>query len=232
MRIHRPAGERGRTAIGWLDSRHTFSFADYHDEVWMGFRALRVINDDWVEPGQGFGTHGHRDMEIITWVLDGVLTHRDSTGGGGDLRHGDAQVMTAGSGIRHSEFNGSPTQRSHFLQTWILPDRRNEKPAYGQTSIPAAARDGRWAVIAAGGGRPAALAIAADAAVAVASLAPGQRLAYDLAAGRHAWLHVASGAVEVDGQRMQAGDGLGVSEEAGLAIIANTASEVMLFDLA
>ncbi len=232
MRILRPAAERGHTAIGWLDSRHTFSFADYHDEAWMGFRALRVINDDWVEAGQGFGTHGHRDMEIITWVLDGVLTHRDSTGGGGDLRHGDAQVMTAGSGIRHSEFNGSQTGRSHFLQTWIMPDRRNEKPAYGQTAIPAADRDGRWAVIAAGGGRPAALPIAADAAVLVASLAPGQQLAYALAAGRHAWLHVASGTVEVDGQRMQAGDGLGVSEEPGLAITASAAAEVMLFDLA
>ena len=232
MRILRPAAERGRTAIGWLDSRHTFSFADYHDERWMGFRALRVINDDWVEPGQGFGTHGHRDMEIITWVLDGVLTHRDSTGGGGDLRHGDAQVMTAGNGIRHSEFNGSPTQRSHFLQTWILPDRRNEKPAYGQTAIPAAERAGRWAVIAAGGGRPAALPIAADAAVAVASLAAGQQLAYALAAGRHAWLHLASGAIDVDGQPMQPGDGLAVSDEPGLAITASAASEVLLFDLA
>jgi redox-sensitive bicupin YhaK (pirin superfamily) len=232
MRILRPAAERGRTAIGWLDSRHTFSFADYHDERWMGFRALRVINDDWVEPGQGFGTHGHRDMEIITWVLDGVLTHRDSTGGGGDLRHGDAQVMTAGSGIRHSEFNGSPTQRSHFLQTWIQPDRRNEKPAYGQTAIPAAEREGRWAVIAAGGGRPAALPIAADAAVAVASLSSGQQLAYALAAGRHAWLHLASGAIDVDGQAMLPGDGLAVSEEPGLAITASAASEVLLFDLA
>jgi len=232
MRLHRPAAERGRTAIGWLDSRHSFSFGDYQDETWMGFRALRVINDDLVEGGQGFGTHGHRDMEIITWPLDGILTHRDSTGGGGDLRHGDVQVMTAGSGIRHSEFNGSPSERSRFLQMWILPDRRGETPVYGQAHVPPEARAGRWATLAAGGGRPAALAIAADAAVMVASLSPGQRLAHALATGRHAWLQVARGSVEVDGQALAEGDGLAISEEPGLAVTAVTAAEVVLFDLA
>ncbi len=232
MRILRPAGERGRTQIGWLDSRHTFAFGNYWDEQWTGFRALRVINDDLVEPAMGFGTHGHRDMEIITWVLDGELEHRDSTGGGGILRHGDVQVMTAGTGIRHSEFNASKTTVSHFLQVWIQPDWPGEQPAYGQANIPAADRAGRWAVLAAGGGRPAAVRIAADAACLVASLEPGQQLSHALAAGRHAWLHVARGAVLVDGQRLADGDALAVSDEPGLAITAETAAEVMLYDLA
>jgi redox-sensitive bicupin YhaK (pirin superfamily) len=232
MRILRPAHERGRTRIGWLDSRHTFAFGDYWDEQWAGFRALRVINDDLVEPAMGFGTHGHRDMEIVTWVLDGELEHRDSTGGGGILRHGDVQVMTAGTGIRHSEFNASKTTVSHFLQVWIQPDRPGEKPAYGQANIPAAERAGRWAVLAAGGGRTAAVRIAADAACLVANLEPGQQLSHPLAAGRHAWLHVARGTVLVDGQRLADGDAVAVSDEPGLAITAETTAEVMLFDVA
>jgi len=232
MRILRPAAERGRTRIGWLDSRHTFAFGEYRDEQWTSFRALRVINDDLVEPGMGFGTHGHRDMEIITWVLDGSLEHRDSTGGGGILKPGDVQVMTAGTGIRHSEFNASKTEVSHFLQVWIQPDRAGEKPAYGQAHVPAAERSGRWAVLAAGGDRPAAVRIAADAAVQVASLEPGQRLDHAIATGRHAWLHVARGNVVVDGQALEAGDAIGVSLEPGLAIQATTAAEVMLYDLA
>ncbi len=232
MRILRPAAERGHTQISWLDSRHTFAFGDYWDEQWTAFRALRVINDDHVQPAMGFGTHGHRDMEIVTWVLDGALEHRDSTGGGGVLRHGDVQVMTAGSGIRHSEFNASKSEVSHFLQMWIQPDRAGQKPSYGQASIPLAERSGRWAVLAAGGGRPAAVPIAADAAVQVATLEPGQGLAHALASGRHAWVHVARGTVTIDGQRMEAGDGLGVSGEPSVAIVAESAAEILLFDLA
>jgi redox-sensitive bicupin YhaK (pirin superfamily) len=231
MRVLRPAAERGTTAIGWLHSRHTFSFAEYHDEAWMGFRALRVINDDIVQPAQGFGTHGHRDMEIVTWVLAGALEHRDSLGSGGVLRHGDVQVMSAGTGIRHSEFNHSQETASHFLQIWIQPDRAGVKPAYAQAHVPAAERTGRWAALAAGGGRPAAVAIAADAAVLCATLAAGGELPYALPAGRHAWLHVARGSVSVDGQAMSGGDGLAVSGESGLTVRASADSEVMLFDL-
>jgi redox-sensitive bicupin YhaK (pirin superfamily) len=232
VRILRPAAERGYTRIGWLDSRHSFAFGSYDDAEWQGFRALRVINDDQVQPAMGFGTHGHRDMEIITWVLAGALEHRDSTGGGGVLHHGDVQVMTAGTGIRHSEFNASKSEVSHFLQVWIQPDRAGEQPAYGQATIPAAEMAGRWAVLAAGGGRPAALSIAANAAVLVATLEPGCSLTHAIDPVRHAWLHVASGSVAVDGQILQAGDGLGLSQEAGLLITAITPAELMLFDLA
>jgi redox-sensitive bicupin YhaK (pirin superfamily) len=232
MRTLRPAAERGRTAIGWLDSRHSFSFGEYWDEAWMGFRALRVINDDVVEPGMGFGTHGHRDMEIVTWVLSGALEHRDSLGSGGILKPGDAQVMSAGRGIRHSEFNASKTERSRFLQTWIVPDRTGIPPAYGQVNIPVEQRRDRWATIAAGAGRPAALAIAADAAVMSALLAAGRTLGHAIAPGRHAWLHVATGSVRVDGQTLGEGDGLAVSGEPALAIEALADSELLLFDLA
>lgn len=232
MRVLRPAAERGSTEIGWLHSRHTFSFGQYWDDAWSGFRALRVINDDVVEAGQGFGTHGHRDMEIITWVLDGELEHRDSTGGGGVLRHGDVQVMSAGRGIRHSEFNPSAQQAVHFLQIWIQPDRQGIEPAYAQAHVPAEARTGAWAVLAAGGGRPAAVAIAADAAVLCASLEPGRRLSHDLATGRHAWLHVARGDVVADGQPLSAGDGLALSSAGRLGLVASSACEVLLFDLA
>jgi redox-sensitive bicupin YhaK (pirin superfamily) len=232
MRVHRPSAHRGCTRIGWLDSRHTFSFGDYEDERWTSFRALRVINDDRVQPAMGFGTHGHRDMEIITWVLDGALEHRDSTGGGGVLHHGDVQVMTAGTGIRHSEFNASKSTESHFLQVWIQPDRAGEAPRYGQAHVPAAERTNVWAALAAGGGRAAALCIAADAAVLIATIETGRQLSYTIAAGRQVWLHVASGSISVDGLPLAAGDGLGLSDEPGLAITATTTSEVMLFDLA
>lgn len=232
MRLFRPAAERGHAAIGWLDSRHSFSFSDYHDEAWMGFRALRVINDDVIQPGQGFPTHPHRDMEILTWVLDGALEHRDSTGGGGIVRHGEVQGMTAGTGIRHSEFNPSASEPVRLLQIWLQPDRAGETPRYAQAVVPKAERTGGWAVVAAGPGRASALPIRADAAMLVAALEPGQKLAHAIPAGRHAWVQIARGEVEVDGRVMVEGDGLAVSDEAGLAFTARTACEILLFDLA
>lgn len=231
MRIMRPAAERGTTEIGWLHSRHSFSFGDYWDERWPGFRGLRVINDDVIEPGQGFGTHPHRDMEIITWVLDGALEHRDSTGGGGVMRHGDVQVMSAGRGIRHSEFNHSADEAVRLLQVWIQPGCTGIPPAYAQAHVPAAARAGRWAALAAGGGRAAAVPIAVDAAVLTAELPAGGALAHAIAPGRHAWLHVARGEVEVDGARLREGDAVAVSDEPGLSIRAGSYAELLLFDL-
>lgn len=231
MRLHRPAAQRGRTEIGWLDSSHTFSFGEYYDEAWMGFRALRVINDDLIEGGQGFGTHPHRDMEIISWVMTGALEHRDSTGGGGVLRHGDVQVMTAGSGIRHSEFNPSPSERCRLIQIWIQPDRDHERPAYAQATVPAEQRSGRLAVVAAGGGRPASVAIKADAAVMVATLAAGQSVRYDLAPGRHAWIQVAAGTIDVGDQHLAEGDGLAISDESLVHMTAEGPAEVLVFDL-
>lgn len=232
MRTYRPAAERGHSEIGWLDSWHSFSFSDYHDEKWMGFRALRVINDDVIAPAQGFGTHPHRDMEILTWVLDGSLEHRDSTGGGGIVRHGEVQGMSAGSGIWHSEVNPDQAVPLHLLQVWIQPDRRGGKPHYGQAIVPAADRRGRWATIAAGPGRPSALPIAADAAMLVAELKAGEHLGYDIAQGRHVWLHIARGAVEVDGRLLRSGDAVAISDESKLSLVAGEASEVLLFDLA
>ncbi len=233
MRVLRPATERGLTELGWLHSRHSFAFGDYVDERWSGFRALRVINDDVVEPGQGFGTHGHRDMEIVTWVLGGGLEHRDSLGKGGLLRHGDVQVMSAGTGIRHSEYNASQDAAVRFLQLWIHPDVAGGRPNYAQATIPIEARHGRWAVLAAGAGRPAAVAIAADAAVLVASLDAGRGLDYPLAHGRHAWLQVTRGSLMLDGRPLGVGDGIAISDEAGIRLIADAGgAEAMLFDLA
>lgn len=232
MRLLRPAAERGSTEIGWLHSRHSFAFGEYWDERWLGFRGLRVINDDVIEPGKGFGTHPHRDMEIITWVLDGALEHRDSTGGGGVMRHGDVQVMSAGRGIRHSEFNHSASEAVRLLQVWIQPDCTGIPPAYAQAHVPAAERAGRWAVLAAGGGRRSAVPIAVDAAVMAAELVAGASLGHAIAPGRHVWLHVARGAVDVDGRALAEGDAIGVSDEPGLSIRATSDAELLLFDLA
>jgi hypothetical protein len=227
----RKADERGRTDIGWLQSRHTFAFGDYWDEAHQGFRTLRVINDDTVAPGQGFGTHGHRDMEIITWVLAGELQHRDSLGNGDVIRPGDVQRMSAGTGIRHSEFNPSPSAPVHFLQIWIEPDRRGLPPGYEQVQVPAAERQDRWRRIADGQGRDGALRMGADASVLATLLAPGKSAAYALAPGRHAWLHVASGRVRLGNAVLGAGDGAAISGEAGVDIAAEAASEALLFDL-
>jgi redox-sensitive bicupin YhaK (pirin superfamily) len=227
----RPAAERGGSEHGWLDTRHTFSFADYYDEAHMGFRVLRVINEDRVVPGQGFGTHGHRDMEIVSYVLEGALAHKDSLGHAAVLRPGEVQRITAGTGIRHSEFNPSATEPVHFYQIWLLPDRAGHKPDYAQAAFPAAARQGRWQTIVSPDGRDGSLTIHQDAAILLADLARGQGVAYTFAAGRSGWLQVLRGEVTVGPTTLRAGDGAVIAEESGLKLESPTGAEVMLFDL-
>lgn len=227
----RRANDRGHSAIGWLDSWHTFSFSDYYDPEHMEFRALRVINDDRIAPGMGFGTHGHRDMEIITVVLDGALEHKDSLGNGDVLKPGDVQRMSAGTGIRHSEFNPSPNAPVHLLQIWIQPDRPGGKPSYEQKHFTSAERENRWRRVVDNVGSDGALKMGADAALFVSVLRAGKSLTHDLPTSRHAWLHVAKGAVVAGGQRLVSGDALAVSGESELSITAEADSELLLFDL-
>jgi redox-sensitive bicupin YhaK (pirin superfamily) len=227
----RPAAERGRTQLPWLDSRHTFSFGEYHDPAHMGFRTLRVINDDRVAPGQGFGTHPHRDMEIITYVLEGVLEHRDSLGNGSLIRPGEVQRMSAGTGIRHSEFNSSPDDPVHFLQIWILPESVGLPPSYEQRPLPSGARGG-LALVGAPDGRAGSLTVHQDVGVYAGQLEPGTAIAHALAGRRHAWLHVARGSATLNGQPLHAGDSAAISDEREVALRAETAAEVLLFDLA
>jgi hypothetical protein len=228
----RKGEERGRTEADWLDSRHTFSFGEYYDPQHMGFRALRVINDDRVAPGGGFGTHPHRDMEIITVVLDGALEHKDSLGNGSVIRPGDVQRMTAGAGIRHSEFNHSEEDPVHLLQIWILPERNGLQPGYEQKSFMRDETGGRWRVVVAPHSKDGALTIHQDASLAVASLSPGEQATYSLKPGRYAWVQVATGGVTLNGHALQAGDGAAVSEEPRLTVKATEPSELLLFDLA
>ncbi|MBV8313902.1 MAG: pirin family protein [Planctomycetaceae bacterium] len=227
----RPARERGHGQHGWLDTRHTFSFNDYYDPRHMGFRVLRVINEDRVRPGQGFGTHGHRDMEILSYVLEGALAHRDSLGTGSVLRPGEVQCMTAGTGIRHSEFNPSEVEPAHFYQIWLLPDRPGLPPRYDQRTFPEEERRGRLRVVASSDGRDGSLTIHQAAEVFLSSLATGERVEHEPASGRHAWLQVLRGAVQLNGLPLAAGDGAAVSDETFLTALATEPSEVMLFDL-
>ena len=230
----RRSAERGHFDHGWLDTRHTFSFADYHDPDQMGFRALRVINEDRVRPGQGFGTHGHRDMEILSYVLSGVLSHRDSGGGAGQLRPGEVQRMSAGTGIRHSEFNGSDAEPVHFLQIWLHPDRPGHGPSYEQRSYPEAERRGRLRLVASPDGALGSTTIHQDARVYATLLPQGSTVEMALAPGRHAWVQVARGAVLLNGERLAAGDGAAVSEEGLLRLAAagEGEAELLIFDLA
>lgn len=227
----RRAGERGHAAHGWLDSYHTFSFADYHDPRHMGFRALRVINDDTVAPGQGFGTHGHRDMEIISYVLDGELAHRDSLGTGSVIRPGEVQRMSAGTGVRHSEMNPSRTAPVHFLQIWILPDRRDHEPSYEQIAFPAAERRGALRLVASPDGAEGSVTIHQDARLYAGLFDAGERAVHTVAPGRHAWIHVARGQATVNGVALGAGDAVSTSTAGPLAITGDGA-EVLVFDLA
>ena len=227
----RPAAERGHADHGWLDTRHTFSFASYHDPGHMGFRSVRVINEDRVQPAQGFGTHAHRDMEILTWVLEGALEHKDSMGNGSVIRPGDLQRMSAGTGVTHSEFNPSREAPVHFLQIWLLPRERGLPPGYEQKRFPQESRRGRLRLIAAGDGREGAVTIHQDADVWTALLQPGESLSHRLAPGRYAWVHVARGAVSLNGSTLGAGDGAAVSDEAALEINGAARAEVLLFDL-
>jgi redox-sensitive bicupin YhaK (pirin superfamily) len=228
----RRANERGGGVFDWLDTRHTFSFADYYDPRYMGFRALRVINEDRVQPGAGFPTHHHRDMEILTYPLAGAIEHADSTGTHGVIRPGEVQRMTAGRGIMHSEFNASKTEPLHFLQIWIVPEARGLPPGYEQRAFPAAERRGRLRPIAAPAGAGGALTIHQDVTVLATVLGEGEEVAHELRPGRHAWVHVAQGAVALNGTPLRAGDGAAVSEEARLTIKAGAPAEVLVFDLA
>jgi redox-sensitive bicupin YhaK (pirin superfamily) len=232
MIVRRLSNERGLADHGWLKSRHTFSFADYHDPAHMGFRNLRVINEDRVAPGQGFGTHGHRDMEIISYVLDGELGHTDSMGTGSVIRPGDVQRMSAGTGVRHSEMNPSPDQPAHFFQIWLLPERQGIAPGYEQKRFDEAEKQGRLRLVAARDGRDGAITIHADAELYAGLLAPGDHARLDLKPGRHAWIQVARGTIAVNGQPLEAGDGAAVSDETALDVTASSDAEVLVFDLA
>ncbi len=231
--IHvRKARERGHFDHGWLDTYHTFSFADYYDPAHMGFRALRVINEDYVRPGHGFGMHGHRDMEIVTCILKGALQHRDSLGRGAILKPGELQRITAGTGVLHSEFNPSATEPVHLYQIWLLPERKGLVPDYEQRSFPETEKQGRWQLVASGDGRDGSLTVHQDVALSLASLREGEELSYDLVPGRYAWLQVLRGEVALNELPLAAGDGAAVSGETRLAVRAAAPSEVMLFDLA
>jgi redox-sensitive bicupin YhaK (pirin superfamily) len=224
--------ERGRTELGWLDSRHTFSFGSYRDRQHVGFRALRVINEDRVAPGQGFAAHSHRDMEIVSYVLDGALEHKDSLGNGAVLRPGEVQRISAGTGITHSEFNPSPTQSVHFLQIWLLPERDGLPPAYEQRFFPSAEKQGRLRLVLSSDGSDGSVRVHQDARLYVSHLGAADTVVYDVEPGRHAWLQIASGAITLNGQPLMAGDGAALSDERRLEIGADTGSEILLFDLA
>jgi hypothetical protein len=228
----RRAGERGRTRFDWLDSRHTFSFGEYRDPRYMGFRALRVINDDRVEPGEGFATHSHRDMEIVTYVLDGAIAHKDSTGTSTVIRPGEAQRMSAGTGISHSEYNPSKSDPVRFLQIWILPETQGLKPEYEQRSFDLDKNRGSWLTIAAKEPRDGAVKVHQDVNVAAARLSPGQQATYRLKPGRHAWVQVAVGGATLNGAALAEGDGAAVSDEEIVEVKASEEAELLLFDLA
>ena len=228
----RRSAERGYFDHGWLKSYHTFSFADYHDPAWIAYGPLRVINDDRVAPGQGFGKHGHRDMEIITYILEGALEHKDSLGTGSVIRPGDGQRMSAGRGIRHSEMNPSPTEAAHLLQIWIMPDRAGHEPSYEQKAFPDEEKRGKLRLIAGPDGKEDSVTIHQDARLYVTLLSPGQEVTHALATGRYAWLQLAKGAVELNGKPLKQGDGAAVSDESKLVIQGVEDAEVLLFDLA
>jgi len=226
----RKSNDRGGGNHGWLDSKFSFSFADYHDPQHMGFGPLRVINEDHIAPGAGFPTHPHRDMEILTWVLDGAVAHRDSEGNQAAVRPGELQRMSAGTGIRHSEFNASPTAPLHLLQIWILPERRGLPPGYEQTAF--TDLDGKLRLVGARDGRDGAVTIHQDAELWAARLTEGQDVAFTPKPGRVQWLQVARGAVALNGQHLAQGDGAAISEETALTLRADAAAELLLFDMA
>jgi redox-sensitive bicupin YhaK (pirin superfamily) len=230
MIVKRAGDARGRTRISWLDSRHSFSFGEYYDPRHMGFGPLRVINEDWVAPGAGFPTHGHRDMEIVTYVIEGALEHKDSLGTGSIIRPGEVQRMSAGTGILHSEFNPSRSEPVHLLQIWILPEEQGIEPGYEQKAIAPEARNARFAAIAGPNGE-AAVRIRQDARILAAEIPAGVAVAHELAEGRRAWLQVARGSVELAGARYEAGDGAAISGETRVELLGRDPAEVLLFDL-
>lgn len=226
----RKAEDRGHANHGWLDTWHTFSFADYFDPLHMGFRALRVINDDTVAAGQGFGTHPHRDMEIITWVLSGALEHKDSMGNGRIIRPGELQYMAAGTGVTHSEFNPSPDEPVHLLQIWILPDRKGTKPTYAEKSLTNMS-SGRLHLAASKSGRDNSMTINQDADVFVGKFDAGNKINHELRPGRFAWLHVAEGEIELGGLKLKSGDAAAFGDEKAVSFTAQAPAQILLFDL-
>ena len=228
----RSAADRGATDFGWLDSRHTFSFGDYHDPRHMGFRSLRVVNDDRVVAGRGFGRHRHRDMEILSYVLEGRLSHEDSLGTGATVGPGEVQKMSAGTGILHSEFNPSPSEPLRFLQVWILPERTGLPPSYERKAFGDADKRGRLKLIGSRDGRDGSILIQQDVAVYASILDPGGAVAHRVMPGRGAWLQVVRGSVDLNGARLVEGDGAAIVDEAGMTIRGAAPSEILLFDLA
>ena len=227
----RRSDERGHADHGWLDTRYTFSFSDYYDPAFMGFRDLRVINEDYIEPGQGFPKHGHRDMEIITYVISGELSHRDSMGNGETILPNDVQRMTAGTGVLHSEYS-SPTDKTHLLQIWILPEKERLTPDYEQKSFGREEKSGRLRLVASRGGDDGSVHINQDVKLYASILSNGEAVSLDLAQGRHAWIQVISGSLVVNGEQLKAGDGAAISDEISLTITASEDnSEFLLFDL-
>lgn len=232
MQTLRSSAARGHAKLGWLESWHSFSFADYHDTAHVRFGALRVINEDIVQPGTGFDAHGHRDMEILTYVLDGVLRHRDSMGNEGDIRHGEIQLMRAGRGVMHSEFNPSPSESVHLLQIWILPDQQGLAPGYWQRRVPVKEHRGQWCQLVSPDPSEDALHIHQDVRVSAAMLNDAEQLGYELKRGRRSYLHVARGSLMANGQALQTGDALMYVEETRVELSAGKNAEVLLFDLA
>ena len=227
----RRAEQRGHAEHGWLDSRHTFSFADYHDPKFMGFGPMRVINEDRVQPGQGFGTHSHRDMEIISYVLEGELAHKDSMGNGSVIRPGDVQRMSAGTGVTHSEFNHSKSDLVHFLQIWILPERERARPSYEEKHFSDADKRGRLKLLCSRDGRDGSVVIHQDVTLHSALLESGESVEHAIANGRRAWVQVARGQVRVNGETLSAGDGGALTAEPSVGITGIDSAEVLLFDL-
>jgi len=228
----RKAAERGHENHGWLDSRHTFSFADYYDPRFMGFRALRVINEDRVEPGRGFGAHGHREMEIISYVLSGALRHDDSTGTGSVIEPGDVQRMSAGTGVRHSERNASTTEGVHFYQIWLMPSEPGVPPSYEQKRFPSQEKRGVLRVVASPDGRDGSVSLHADASLYAGLFEAGEKAALELTPGRHAWVQLARGRARVNGQQVEAGDGVALADEPRVEIEGVESAEVLVFELA
>lgn len=227
----RRSNERGHANHGWLDTNFTFSFADYHDPRFMGFRDLRVINEDFIEPAQGFPTHGHRDMEIITYMIGGELSHRDSMGNGETIRPGEVQRMTAGTGIRHSEYS-SPTDKTHLLQIWILPEKNNLQPSYEQKLFAPKEKQGKLRLVASRGGDDGSVHINQDVSLYASILNDGDEVSHNLTDGRHAWIQLISGSLNINGETLKKGDGAAISNETALTIKAlDSNSEFLLFDL-
>ena len=231
MIVRRASDARGRANLGWLDSRHTFSFADYHDARFMGYGPLRVINEDRVQPAKGFGTHGHRDMEIISYVLEGELAHRDNMGNGSVIRRGDVQRMSAGTGVQHSEYNNSLDAPVHLFQIWLFPDRRNLAPGYEEKHFDDDAKRGKLKLVASNDGRDGSVVIHQHADLYAALLKPGDEVTHTTERTAKGWVQIASGAVTVNGERLEAGDGAAIAYEENLAIRCVADSELLLFDM-